>query len=163
MADAAEMKTKLFKALRSDRTIMLSLGEADEGHAQPMTVQLGGDADTGPLWIFTSKETALVAAMGRSHRAVVNFAAKGHDLFAAIEGELSLDNDRAMIDRLWSPFVAARFEGGKDDPKLQLLRFDPDDAQVWLNENNLFAGIRMMLGRDPKRDYAHKSGEVRLN
>lgn len=163
MADATELKTKLFKALRSDRTIMLSLGGADEGHAQPMTVQLEGDADTGPLWIFTSKETDLVQAMGRSHRAVANFAAKGHDLFAAIEGELSLDNDRAMIDRLWSPFVAAWFEGGKDDPKLQLLRFDPDNAQVWLNESSLLAGVRMMLGRDPKRDYADKSGEVRLN
>lgn len=163
MADAAELKTKLFKALKSDRTVMLSLAGADEGHAQPMTVQLEGDDETGPLWIFTSKETDLVEAMGQSHRAAINFADKGHDLFAAIEGELSLDNDRAMIDRLWNPFVAAWFEGGKDDPKLQLLRFDPETAQVWLNENSLFAGVRMLLGRDPKKDYADKTGEVRLN
>ena len=36
-----------------------------------------------------------------------------------------------MIDRLWNPFVAAWFEG-KDDPKLQLLRFDPADIRYVL-------------------------------
>lgn len=163
MATPAELKTKLFKALKSDRTVMLALAGADEGHAQPMTVQIEGDAESGPLWIFTSRETDLVEAMGQSHRAVVNFASKGHDLFASIEGELARDNDRATIDRLWNPYVAAWFEGGKDDPKLQLLRLDLEIAQVWLNENSLFAGVRMMLGRDPKKDYADKTGEVRLN
>ena len=78
-----------------------------------------------------------------------------------MEGELFADNDRATIDRLWNPFVAAWFEGGKDDPNLQLLRFEPDRAQIWLNENSLFAGIRMLLGSDPKRDYKDKVAEVR--
>ena len=36
--------------------------------------------------------------------------------------------DRAAIDRLWNRFVAAWFEKGKDDPKLALLRFDPERA-----------------------------------
>ena len=33
--------------------------------------------------------------------------------------------DPKTIDRLWNPFVAAWFEGGKSDPKLALLRFEP--------------------------------------
>ena len=68
-----------------------------------------------------------------------------------------------MIDRLWNKWVAAWFEGGKTDPKLQLLRFDLDRAQIWLNENNLLAGVKMLLGSDPKKDYADKTAEVRLN
>ena len=69
----------------------------------------------------------------------------------------------AMIDRLWNKWVAAWFEGGKTDPKLLLLRFDLDRAQIWLNENNLLAGVKMLLGSDPKKDYADKTAEVRLN
>jgi general stress protein 26 len=88
---------------------------------------------------------------------------KGHDLFAALHGEIRLDNDRATIDRLWNRFVAAWYEGGKSDPKLQLLRFDPEHAQVWLNENSLFAGVKLMLGMDPKREYRDKVADVRLN
>ena len=58
---------------------------------------------------------------------------KGHDLFATMHGKLTIDNDRAMIDRLWNRFAAAWFEAGKDDPSW-LLRFEPERAQIWLNE-----------------------------
>ena len=72
------------------------------------------------------------------------------------------DNDPAVIARLWNRFVAAWYEGGKNDPQLQLLRFEPHRAQIWLNENSVFAGIRLMLGKDPKREYRDKVAEVEL-
>jgi general stress protein 26 len=161
MPDAAEMQDKFWKALKSDRTLMLGLA-ADEGHAQPMTAQLDGQEDKGPIYVFTSKETDLVKALGGGARAVGLFASKGHDLFAAVEGQLSPHNDRATIDRLWNPFVAAWFEDGKDDPKLQLLRFDATDAQIWLNEHSLFAGVKVLLGIDPKESYKDNSATVKL-
>ena len=55
-------------------------------------------------------------------RTIATFTSKGHDLFATVHGRLSLDNDRAVIDRLWNCYVAAWYERGKDDPKLALLR-----------------------------------------
>ena len=45
---------------------------------------------------------------------LVPLTSKGHDLFATIHGRVSVDNDRAVIDRLWTRYVAAWFEGGKD-------------------------------------------------
>lgn len=162
MTTPAEIEAKFWKALKSDRTVMLGLEGDHPGQAQPMTVQTEDD-EGGPMWIFTSKDTDLVKALGQSGPAFINFASKGHELFAAVEGELFTDNDRATIDRLWNPFVAAWFEGGKDDPKLQLLRFEPGRAQVWLNEHSLFAGVKMLLGKDPKKDYGDKVAEVRLS
>jgi general stress protein 26 len=67
-----------------------------------------------------------------------------------------------VVDRLWNKFVAAWFEGGKDDPKLALLRLDPDQGQVWMNGSSLVAGARMLLGIDPKRDYQDKVAKVDL-
>jgi general stress protein 26 len=72
------------------------------------------------------------------------------------------DNDPAVIDRLWNPFVAAWYPGGKDDPELRLLRFDPESAQVWLNENSVFSALKLMLGRDPKQEYKDKVADVKL-
>ena len=68
-----------------------------------------------------------------------------------------------MIDRLWNRFVAAWYAGGKADPKLCLLRFDPERGQIWLNENSLLAGVKLLLGRDPKQDYKDKVANVRLH
>jgi len=141
---------------------MLGLTGVDDAHAQPMTAQIE-DERRGPIWIFTSKETDLAQATGDRHEAVAHYASKGHDVFASIEGVLRVDGDRATIDRLWNPFVAAWFEGGKSDPKLLLLRFDPREAQIWLNENSLFAGIKVLLGTDPKEAYEGKTAQVRLS
>ena len=163
MPSPQELQEKFWKALDSDRTLFLGLDGVDDGHAQPMTALRDEGADGGPIWFFTTRDNGLVQAMRQSHRAMAHFASKGHDLWATIHGNLVLDNDRAVIDRLWNPFVAAWFEGGKDDPKLQLIRLDAEHAQIWLNENSLFAGVRMLLGSDPKKDYADKVAEVRLN
>jgi general stress protein 26 len=163
MSTDADLEAKFWKSLKHDRTAMLGLTGVDNGHARPMTAQLDSDeARRGPIYFFTSKDTELVQAMGGSHRAMLHFASKGHDLFASVEGVLSLHNDRATIERLWNPFVAAWYEGGKTDPKLQLIRLDGEAAQIWLNENSLLAGIKMMLGSDPKKDYQDKVAEVRL-
>jgi len=78
-----------------------------------------------PIWFFTAKDNDLVQQFGGNDRAIATFASRGHDLFAAVHGRLSVDTDRAVVDRLWNRFVAAWYEGGKDDPKLALLRLDP--------------------------------------
>jgi general stress protein 26 len=67
-----------------------------------------------------------------------------------------------MIDRLWNPYVEAWFEGGKDDPKVTLLRFDAENAEIWLDELSLVAGIQMLFGADPKEEYKDKVAEVGL-
>ncbi|HVK80132.1 MAG TPA: pyridoxamine 5'-phosphate oxidase family protein [Verrucomicrobiae bacterium] len=161
MTTEADIREKFWKALKSDRTIMLGVAGSRE-HSQPMTAQLDADNPSSPLWIFSSKDTHLVQAIGAGQRGMAQFVSKGHDLFACIEGELTLDNNRTIIERLWNPYVAAWYEGGKDDPKLQLIRFDVDHAQVWLNESSLFAGVKLLLGADPKKEYADQTADVDL-
>lgn len=161
MSKETDLTAKFWKALKADRTVMLGLPDVEGGHSQPMTALMEGEQG-GPLWIFTSADCDMVAALDRERDAVMHFASKGHDLFAEIDGRLRIDNDRQAIDGLWSPFVAAWFTG-KTDPTLRLLRFEPEHARIWLNENSLFAGMKLMLGHDPKRDYRDKVVEVSLH
>ena len=158
MADTRELEARFWKHLGDDRTLMLGAAGIAP---RPMTAI--AEDDRAPLWFFTSVETdlgrALDAAPGLD--AIASFAAKDHALFATLAGRLVADNDRATIERLWNPFIAAWFNG-KDDPKLRLLRMDASEAHVWLNENSMLAGIKLLLGADPKRDYADKAGDVDL-
>jgi len=163
MSNIAEIEAKFWKALHSDMTVMLGLTGVDADHCQPMTAQLVEGREHGPIWFFSAKDTTLVRELGQRHTAFLSFASKHHDLFAWVHGELVADNDRAVIDKLWNRFVAAWYQGGKDDPNLQLIRFEPERGQVWLNENHLFAGIKMLLGRDPRKDYRDKVAQVRLH
>jgi general stress protein 26 len=161
MPSQKEIEQKLWSELKSDRTLMLGLESGAGGATQPMTAILEDD-DRGPVWIFSSSDVDLVQALGVGpSAAVAQFVSKGHGLFASLHGQLQLQNDRATIDRLWNPFIAAWFDG-KDDPKIRLMRLDLDHAHVWLNENSMFAGIKMLFGSDPKKDYKDKTADIAL-
>ena len=155
-----ELERRFWKDLKSDRTMMLGLDGVEDGHSRPMTAQFEGDAG-GPIWFFTSNENALVRTLPQGHRAIAAFSSKGHELFASIKGNLSVNTDRAVVERLWNPFVAAWYEG-KDDPKLALLRLDAEHAEIWLNASSLVAGVKILFGADPKQDYKDNVAQVDL-
>lgn len=160
MPSPQELESKFWKALKSDMTMMLGLDGVEDGHARPMTAQF--EDDRGPIWFFTAKDSAIVQTLQPGARAIATFASKGHDIFATVHGGLSIDDDRATIDRLWNRFVAAWYEDGKDDPKLALLRLDAERAEIWLDGSSLIAGVKMLLGVDPKQDYKDNVAEVAL-
>ncbi|AXK80089.1 general stress protein [Pseudolabrys taiwanensis] len=160
MPTQAEIQARFWSALKSDMTMMIGLDGVEDGHARPMTAQL--DGERSPIWFFTTKDNALVQNLARGNRAIATFASKGHDIFATVHGTLRVDTDRATIDRLWNRYVAAWFEGGKDDPKLALLRLDAERAEIWVDASSLVAGIKMLFGADPKEDVKDKVAEVAL-
>ena len=161
MSNQTEIRARFWKELKSERTIMLGLDGIPGGGMQPMTALVEED-EGGPLWIFTSKESDLAKAIGGGKPAHATFTGKKHDLFANVAGRLSINNDPAVIERLWNPWVAAWFEQGKEDPKLCLLRFEADHAKIWLNATPLGAAIEWLLRRDPKESYKDKVAEVAL-
>jgi general stress protein 26 len=160
MSTPQELEKKFWKALESDRTLMLGLDGVEDGHARPMTAQV--EEHHAPIWFFTSIDNGLVRLLPQGDRAIAAFASKGHDLFATIHGRLSVDTDRATIDRLWNRYVAAWFEGGKDDPKLTLLRLDPEGAEIWADASSVMAGVKLLLGIDPRKSYKEKVADVSL-
>jgi general stress protein 26 len=160
MADPRELAAAFWDSLESDRTMMLGLDGVEDGHARPMTAQF--EADGGPIWFFCAADNGLLPLLDANDRAIATFTAKDHSLFATLHGRLRLDMDPATIDRLWNRWVAAWFEGGRDDPKLRLLRLDAEKAEIWKNENSLLAGVKMALGIDPKADYRDKVATVDL-
>ena len=158
----AELTEKFWAHLSSDMTVMLGL--PGKVTARPMTAQLRGEKNRGPIWFFTAKDTDISSALTGSAKAEMVFVSKGFDLFATVHGTLKVQNDRAVIDELWNKFVAAWFEGGKDDPKLQLLCFEPNDAEIWLDGSSLIAGVKMLLGMgDPKEDFKDSAAKVKLS
>lgn len=159
MPTPEELEAKLWAGLRSEMTVMLGMVD-ESAPARPMTAQFDGDEDRGPLWFFTSQDSDLVQAGGGAATAV--FIAKGHDLFARIEGTLVEDTRREMIEKLWNPFVAAWYEG-KDDPDIALMRLDLESAEIWENASSLMAGMKSLLGVKPQQDFKDKVAEVPLD
>ena len=153
MPSPGELRKKLWTSLGSDGVVMLGVMGASDDHKRPMTAQIR-DGDESAIWFFGDNTTALVKALsGDGGQAEACYSAKGHDLFACVHGRLSVDNDPAMIDALWNSAVAAWYPGGKTDPKLALLRFDPAEAEIWEAESGLLASVKALFGADPSADH----------
>jgi general stress protein 26 len=163
MATPQELEAKFWKALKSDMVMMLGLDGVEDGHARPMTAQL--EPTQNAIWFFTAADHAIVQNLDEragANRAIATFTSKGHDLFATLHGSLHVDDNRAVLDRLWNRVIAAWYPGGKTDPKLVLLRLDPERAEIWLNESSIFTGIKLLLGSDPKQDYKENVATIPL-
>ena len=160
MADDAEIEARFWKDLKASPVMILGVAGERDGHGQPMTALFEGHH--GPLWFFTTTDNGLVQSLGQSNRAMAHYVAKGHDLFATVHGALSIERSNEVIDRLWNSHIAAWYEGGRQDPKLCLLRLDTENATIWLNASSMAAGIKRLFGSDPKADYKDKIAEVAL-
>lgn len=173
MADsdnAQELEELFWKELSASPFMMLGLQGVEDSRTRPMTAQIdtpdGGDRKGGgAIYFFGARSEHLVQGIDGNHRAIATYASKGHDLFAHLHGTLVLDNDRAVIERLWNPIIASWYKDGKEDPDLQLIRFDTDRAEIWKAEagSTLVAAALRMLGRDPGKDHQDENrAEVAL-
>lgn len=137
MATGRELKDKFWSELSDSPFVMLGLSGVDESHTQPMTAQFDDDIPNR-LYFYSNRQNRLIKALSSTHNGIIAFSSKGHSLFASVHGQLSLDNDRAIIERFWSPVVSAWYEQGKDDPDLALLRFDCGRAEIWQSTTSNF-------------------------
>ena len=161
MSDPDRIERKFWRGLRADMTVMLA---CDGAPPRPMAALVDGDEDRGPIWFFTSADSDLGQATEAGPRpGTMTFVDKGHSIWASAEGTLARVTDPATIDRLWSPHTAAWFEGGRDDPAVRLIRLDAREAQLWEDGSSLVAGLKAMLGADPKEDYRDHVAQVRLD
>lgn len=165
-----ELKELFWKELASSPFVMIGLQGVQDSRTRPWTAQIdpadGDDKeDGGTIYFFGAKSEALVKGLSETNRAVATYASKGHDLFAHVHGTLHAINDRALVDKLWNPFVASWYKEGKEDPDLQLVRFDTERADIWKSEAGatLVAAALRMLGRDPGKDHQRENqAEVAL-
>lgn len=138
--DPAELRQKFWRAMAQSPYVMLQLDRSADS-AAPMTAQLDRDAHHA-IWFFTTRDNHFAAG----GPATATFAAKDHDVFARFTGTLSEETDRARRDKQWNSLSATWFEGGKDDPKLLMLRMDLGPAAIWAGEAGAINAMKMAQG-----------------
>lgn len=145
--DNHALKQHMWDKLEKGPFIMVGLADGGLTHSEPLTAQLDKDqVDT--IWFFIGKDNRLAAGGA----AMAQFVSKGQDFFASLSGRVAIDNNPAMIEKLWSKPVEAWFPGGKSDPNLALLRFDIDEAELWEADMSLTAKLKMLFGGKIKPD-----------
>lgn len=102
------------------------------------------DRDRNTLWFITAQGTDIVDAVHEGPQDATYIVCDGSKgVYADLRGTLTMSDDKAKLDEIWSVVADAWFEDGKDDPDVRLLAFHIDAGEAWLTPTS---GIAFMLG-----------------
>ena len=137
MADLSKFNSdpqgQLMEQIKGSRCVMLGSTNASE-HMQPMAPQI--DTDLGhSIWFYSDNTSDLGKAV-MANPGKVRMCYMDKDYQACVDGQLVVEEDRSKIDRFWGPIVSSWYPGGQADPKMLMLRFEPQDAAVWASTGN---------------------------
>lgn len=103
-------------------------------HAVPMTTQ--NKEFNGVIWFIGSKKSELVQNLPKNNQVNLAYSTSSNN-YVSIHGTGELVNDSIILDELWSPAYNAFFEGGKEDPDVQLLQITAHGAQYWEGDGTI--------------------------
>ncbi len=123
------------------KTAILITRMGDVVHARPMSPILR--PDDGLIWFLSDVDTGKLDDIETHPQVAVSFS-NGSSEHVSFEGSATVSNDRATIAELWSPPANAFYPDGPGDPKIRLIRFEPDVAELWSSPGRLLAMFQMV-------------------
>jgi general stress protein 26 len=113
-------------------------------HSRPMTTQQ--TEFDGDVWFIGARDSEAVADMRARPQVNLAYARPGDGEYVSVTGTAELVEDRAKLDELWSDFYKAYFEGGKDDPNVQLIKVHAHGAEFWEGDGKVRTLFQLAKG-----------------
>ena len=109
--------------------------------SRPMALQEVDE--TGKLWFISSIESNKNIEIENNNRVTLYFQNTGTYQFLAVSGYAQVHTDRLTIEKYWTGFANAWFDG-KDDPTVSIISVDPVDSDYWdTKDGKIISFIKM--------------------
>ena len=124
----SEKRDHVRKLIAGFDTAML-VTRALDGAIRARPLSIADKAGDGTLYFSTSIESGKVHELEQDPRVAV--VLQGSGKYVSLSGEVHVQRDRTLIQKLWSESWRIWFPKGADDPSLCLLVFEPHEADYW--------------------------------
>ena len=115
---------------KNPRSIPMALQEVDEN---------------GTLWFISSEESTHNKNLSNDPSVQLYFLNNSSYEYVFLQGTAVISKDRALIDKYYTHFADAWFDG-KDDPRITLIAVKPDDGYYYeTKDNKIFAMAKMLF------------------
>lgn len=119
----------LYDVIKDFDEAMLVTHSARGIHARPMAIARLDDSIMA--YLLTDLNSIKVEEIRINPHALLTFQSARK--FATVSGELTISDDRALIEALWKEVWKVWFPIGKSDPNIALLKFTPSEGEFWDN------------------------------
>lgn len=129
----AEARKKIHEIGKNARMCMFATDVTQyPGDVRPMAIQKV--EEDGSFWFLSSSQSEKNRDIAKDKRVVLTIQNDDKYDYLAVSGTATVHTDRATIDKYWTSFANAWFEG-KDDPRITVIRVTPDDGHYWQSES----------------------------
>ncbi|MBH0239029.1 pyridoxamine 5'-phosphate oxidase family protein [Methylobrevis albus] len=120
-------------------------------HSRPMDASV--ERDNGAVYFLTDVDSYKVDELAEHPQATLAFANASSYKFVTMTGRAAVSNDRAKIKEIFTPDTKAWWDS-EDDPRIRLITFTPDDAEIWDSPGVIVSSVKMLAaavtGAKPK-------------
>ena len=142
-----EAVDKLRELIDKTKTCFFDTGTAsgESSGVRPMSVQQVDDE--GNLWFLSANDSHKNEEIAADRTVKLFFQGSAHSDFMFITGKAVIEHDRNKIDELWEPIMKTWFTEGKDDPRISVIKFIPEDGYYWdTKHGKAIAFLKMLTG-----------------
>ena len=96
---------------------------------RPMAVQKV--SDDGNFWFLSASDSDKNREITSDPRVQLFISNPSNYEFLSVYGHATISRDKQKIDDLWNDIAKAWFEEGKDDPRITVIKFEPEEGFYW--------------------------------
>lgn len=125
--EAMQHVTEMIKGIKF--AMLTTSGQGGELSSRPMTTQ--DQEFDGDLWFIGSRSAEVSKQIKANPQVNAAYAGPKEGAYVSISGTGHLVEDRAKLEELWSDAYKMYFDGGIDDPDVQLIKIEASRAEYW--------------------------------
>lgn len=112
---------------------------------RPMSAQKVDEQ--GNIWFLSAIDSHKNEELEQDPYVQLLFQGSAHTDFLTLWGTCAITRDKQKIDELWEPLVKVWFTEGKDDPRITVIKFTPEDGYYWdTKHGGMVAFAKMIAG-----------------
>ena len=143
-----EEAVKKIKELTDKAKTCFFCTHPDDGSAmtvRPMSVQQVDDQ--GNFWFLSADDSHKNQEVSIDNKVHLLFQGSAHSDFLSVYGRATISRDKKKIKELWEPIVKTWFTEGVDDPRITVIKVEPEQGYYWdTKHGRAVAGVKMLIG-----------------
>lgn len=101
--------------------------------------------DQGNFWFLSADDSHKNEDIVADPSVQLLFQGGPHSDFMSIYGKAAISKDKAKIKELWEPLIKTWFTGGIDDPRITVIKVQPEDGYYWDTKHGTMVAFAKMI------------------
>ena len=140
-----KVRLEKFKELINEIKTCILITKTDAGNLRGRPMATAHIDEDGSIWFFTNEYSGKVKEISHQDEILLSYSSPSKNSYVVLSAKATLSDDKEKMKQLWNPLMKAWFPEGLNDPKILLVKADPEEAEYWDGSANKIVVLFNML------------------